>query len=232
MRLLPFLLLFISLTSFGQWKEYKLSVRGDTINRVDMKGLKQGPWVIKVDDLRGERGYEEEGYFENDLKNGLWKRFSLQGIKIAEENYRWGKLDGKAKYFTYNGGLEREESWRAIDPARQYDTVPVYDINDPSKLVSMAIVKNEGVSMKHGQWNYYNPVEGVIVQTEKYQLNKIVTDNGDVIDDDLRPIGFGNKPAADTSGKKTAVKPQAILDYEKKNSGKKKIKSRDGRTGY
>jgi hypothetical protein len=28
------------------------------------------------------------------------------------------------------------------------------------------------------------------------------------------------------------TKPQAVLDYEKKNSGKKKIKSRDGQTGY
>ncbi|MBK8310654.1 MAG: hypothetical protein IPL04_06880 [Chitinophagaceae bacterium] len=45
------------------------------------------------------------------------KRYSLEGVKIAEENYRWGKLHGKQQYFTYNGGLEREESWRAIDPA-------------------------------------------------------------------------------------------------------------------
>jgi hypothetical protein len=128
--------------------------------------------------------------------------------------------------------LEREESWRAMDPSRQYDTVPVYDIHDPSKLLNMVVVKNEGVSLKHGQWNYYDPTEGVIVQTEKYQLNKLVTDNGETVDDDLRPIGMANtKAASDTSGKKTLAKPKAILDYEKKNSGKKKIKSRDGRTG-
>jgi hypothetical protein len=234
MRFLLCLLLLISLNSFGQWKDYTISVRGDTLNRVDLKGKKQGPWVVSVPDLRGERGYDEEGYFENDQKDGTWKRYSLQGIKIAEENYRWGKFNGRCKYFTYNGGLLREENWRAMDPSRQYDTVPVYDIKDPSKLIDMVVVKNEGVSMKHGTWNYYDPAEGVIVQTEKYRLNKLVTDDGELLaDDDLKPIGIRNtKAASDTSGKKAMTKPQAILDYEKKNSGKKKVKVRDGSTGH
>jgi hypothetical protein len=200
-----------------------------------MKDKKQGPWFIHMDDLRGERGYEEEGYFENDLKEGTWKRYSLQGIKIAEENYRWGKLNGRAKYFTYNGGLLREESWRAMDPANPYDTVPVVDVNDPTKVLRRVVVKNEGVSMKHGEWNYYDPVEGTIVKTERYQLNKLVNEDGEVMDDELKPIDITNssKSKPDTSGKKTAAKPQAVLDYEKKNSGKKKIKTRDGSTtGY
>jgi hypothetical protein len=44
-----------------------------------------------------------------------------------------------------------------MDPSRIYDTVAVYDIKDPTKLVAMVPVKNEGVSMKHGVWNYYDP---------------------------------------------------------------------------
>src|SRR5215211_3710621 len=102
MRFLFCLMLLFSINSFGQWKDYVVGVKGDTLNRVDIKGKKQGPWSLHVDDLRGERGYEEEGYFENDLKEGTWKRYSLQGIKIAEERYRWGKLNGRCKYFTYN----------------------------------------------------------------------------------------------------------------------------------
>jgi len=230
MRFIFCLLLLISFNGFGQWKNFVISVKGDTLNRVDMKGLKQGPWVIHVDDLRGERGYEEEGYFENDMKEGAWRRFSLQGIKIGEENYRWGKLHGKQKYFTYNGGLLRVESWRATDPANLYDTVDIYDINDPSKLVNRIVVKNEGTSFRHGEWNYYDPAEGVIVKTENYQLNKLVNNQGEVLDDELKPLD-ASRAASDTAGKK-AAKPQAVLDYEKKNSGKKKIKSRDGRTGY
>ncbi|MEO6612944.1 MAG: hypothetical protein ABIT05_10690 [Chitinophagaceae bacterium] len=234
MRLIVALLLLISINGFGQWKTFILSPKGDTLNRVDMAGKKQGPWSLHVPDLRGERGYEEEGYFENDMKDGTWKKYSLEGVKIAEENYRWGKQDGKSKYYTYNGGLQREESWRAIDPKIAFDTVAVYDIKDASKIVNWVVVKNEGVAMKHGKWTYYSPREGTIEATETYVMNKLQTDDGSMMDgDDIRPLDVSsNKAKSDTIGKAKITKPQAILDYEKKNSGKKKIKSRDGQTGY
>ena len=95
MRLIVVLSLFISISGFGQWKDYVLMAKGDTLNRVDLKGKKQGPWSVNIPDLRGERGYEEEGYFENDQKTGTWKKYSLEGVKIAEENYSWGKLNGR-----------------------------------------------------------------------------------------------------------------------------------------
>jgi hypothetical protein len=234
MRFIIIFFLLISISGFGQWKDYKISVRGDTLNRVDMKGRKQGPWAIHVDDLRGERGYEEEGYFENDQKEGTWKRYSLDGVKIAEENYNWGKLNGKQQYFTYNGGLLREESWRAMDPANAYDTIPVYDIKDPTKEIDRVVVKNDGFAVKHGKWNYYDPAEGVITTTEMYWMNKLQTDDGGMInDDEIKPISVtAVKAKSDTASKKTMTKPQAVLDYEKKNAGKKKIKVRDGSTGY
>jgi len=229
------LVLLITGAVNAQWKNYIISVKGDTLNRVDLKGLKQGPWVIKVESLRGERGYEEEGYFENDLKEGTWKRYSIDnGVKIAEENYRWGKLNGKSQYFTYNGGLEREESWRAMDPANKFDTVPIYDLRDPTKEIDRVVVKNEGLSVKHGTWTYYDPVEGVVETTEKYVLNKLANEDGTVLtpDEDVKPIDMRNtKAKQDTSAAAKKAKPQAILDYEKKNSGKKKIKARDGQTG-
>lgn len=233
MRLIVVLFFLISATASAQWKDYILSAKGDTLNRVDMQGRKQGPWVIKVPDLRGERGYEEEGYFENDLKEGEWKRFSLEGVKIAQENYRWGKLSGRQQYFTYNGGLLREESWRAIDPKNAFDTVAVYDLKDPTKEIDRVVVKNEGVSLKHGKWVYYDPRQGRIEATEHYVMNKLQTDDGGMIaDDDIRPIAISQgKQKTDTSGAKTTQKPQVVLDYEKKNSGKKKIKVRDGNTG-
>lgn len=229
MRFLLAFFLLISINGFGQWKSYIMSVRGDTINRVDMKGLKQGPWVVHVDELRGEQGYDEQGYFVNDKKDGLWIRFSLMGDKIAEENYRWGSLDGKSRYFNKTGALVREESWRAIDPSKDMDTVEVYDLKDPTKIIDRVIVKLEGQTNKHGTWTYYDPEWGGIVKTERYWLNKLKT--GDGSDDDLQPLDVSNgKAKSDTAGKKMA-KPQAILDYEKKNSGKKKVKVRDGSTG-
>jgi hypothetical protein len=234
MRLIVVLFLFISMAGSGQWKSYILGAKGDTLNRVDLNGKKQGPWSIHVAELRGERGYEEEGYFENDQKTGTWRKYSLEGVKIAEENYSWGKLNGRQQYFTYNGGLLREEGWRAMDPKIAYDTVPVYDLKDASKVVSWIVVKNEGVALKHGRWNYYDPREGLVEASEYYVMNKLRTESDEMIDDeDIKPISISDgKSKTDTAGNKVVKKPQAILDYEKKNSGKKKIKARDGATGY
>jgi hypothetical protein len=225
MRFILFWVLFLLFTNatFGQWKNYLISPRGDTLNRVDMKDRKQGPWVIHVDELRGEQGYDEQGYFVDDKKDGIWVRFSLIGDKIAAENYRWGNLDGKAQYFNRTGGLIREENWRAVDPTKTMDTVNVYDVNDPGKVVDQVVVKLEGRTYKHGAWTYYDAEWGTIVKTEQYFLDKLKT--GEDGGEELKPL--------DATGKtKQVTKPKAVLDYEKKNSGKKKIKSRDGNTGY
>lgn len=231
MRLILVCTLFISINGFGQWKNYIISVKGDTLNRVDMNGKKQGPWAIHVDEMRGERGYEEEGYFDNDQKTGTWKKYSLQGVKIAEENYSWGKLNGKQQYFTFFGGLERVENWRAIDPKIAYDTVSVYDLHDPSKEVDRVVVKNEGVSMKHGTWTYYDPKEGTIEATEHYVMNKLQTDNG-TGDDDIQIIGVSKtKATSDSLQRANDPALKMIKQYEKENSGKKRIKVRDGSTG-
>jgi len=233
MRFILAFILLISIDSFGQLKDYIISVRGDTLNRVDMKGRKQGPWVLHVTEVRGEPGYDEQGYFHDDKKDGLWVRFTLMGDKIAEENYRWGSLDGKAKYYTRTGGLLREESWRAVDPEKTMDTVAVYDVHDPNKVLDMVVVKLTGQTNKHGTWTYYNPLWGTVEKTERYFLDKIQTGENTGFGDDgeLRPIDVSTTKV-DTVGKKTVTKPQAVLDYEKKNSGKKKIKVREGKTGY
>jgi hypothetical protein len=231
MRFILFFVLLISISGYGQWKTYTIGIKGDTLNRVDMKGRKQGPWVIHVDDLRGERGYEEEGYFQNDKKEGTWKRYSLDGDKIAEENYRWGNKNGKCSYYTNTGGLLREESWKAVNPDNPVDTVDVYDLHDPTKVVDRVAVRLTGFTLKHGLWTYYDPYEGTITKTERYWLDKLSTGNEG--DDELKPIDVtDSKSKSDTTGKRTMTKPQAVLDYEKKNAGKKKIKVREGRTGY
>ena len=228
MRFILFFVFLISISGYGQWKTYTIGIKGDTLNRVDMKGRKQGPWVIHMDDLRGEKGYEEEGYFENDKKEGLWKRYSLDGDKIAEENYRWGNKNGKCRYYTNTGGLLREESWKAVNPDNPYDTVAVYDLIDPTKIVDHRIVKLEGYTLKHGTWTYYDPSNGKVDKTERWFLDKPAANNED---GELAPIDVADNSTAKSDSARKYPKPQAILDYEKKKS-KKKIKVRDGSTGY
>ncbi len=232
MRYLILVLLLIGFEANAQLKSYILTNDGDTLNRVDANGKKQGPWVVKVDDLRGERGYEEEGVYKDDIKQGVFRRFSLQGDLIAIENYRYGYKDGKNIYFNFLGELLREESWRAIDPQNPYDTVNVYDVNDPNKVIGVQVVKVEPMSYKHGTWTYYDPMRGTIEKTEQWVMNKPKEKAG-AADDDLAPIDIVNADGDAKDEKKPAakVKPKEVLEFEKKNTGKKKVKVRTGSTG-
>ena len=229
-----FFLLFLMAGLYGrsQTKSFILSPKGDTLNRVDIKGLKQGPWVIHVDEIRGERGYEEEGFYADDKKQGVWRKYSLEGDLTAVESYAYGMKNGRSLYYTNAGEPLREESWKAIDPRNPYDTVDIVDVNDPTKVLKKQIVKVEPISYKHGTWRYYNTLNGTIEATEDWVMNKI-KEKPRASDDDMAPVAVTDnedgKPAK--AEKKTPAKPQAILDYEKKNSGKKKVTVRDGRTG-
>ncbi len=240
MRYLLIIALLISFNGHAQWKTYTIGKRHDTLNRVDMKGLKQGPWVVHIDPLRGEDGYDEQGYYENDLREGIWKRFSNEGDLLAVESYYLGMKSGRCKYYLYTGELQREESWRAIDPKNPFDTINVVDVNDPSKILRKEIVKVEPNSYKHGTWTYYNTENGTIKSTEEWVMNKrkedVAVANG--TEDDLAPIDVtkdGSKSKTSTTtaqaGEKKVAKPQQVVEYEKKNSNKKKIKVRDGSTG-
>lgn len=215
--------IFLSLLAFlflcnakAQTKSFKLSVKGDTINLVDAKGLKQGKWVVHVNPLRGEPGYEEEGIFDNDKKEGVWRRYTLQGDLLAIENYKFGGKNGISQYFIpLTGNPIREESWRAYNPDQPYDTIPVYG-TDNNQIISYKIVKAEQYSVKNGDWTFYDPETGRIMKIEQYDRGYLV-----------------NKPTATAISDEPMKKivPKEVLDYQKKNAGKKHVKVRDGQTG-
>ena len=213
--LIAIIALQLALFSNAQYKTFKISIKGDTLNAIDMKGMKQGKWLIHVDPLRGEPGYEEEGVFVNDKKTGSWKRYNLTGDFLAVENYRFGGKDGVCQYFTPYGDLLRVENWRAYNPAAPYDTIPIYG-TDNNQIISYKIVKAEQYSVKNGEWTYYDPSTQRIIKTEKY-------DRGLLLQSPKTEL------VSDEPMKK--IVPKEVLEYQKKNSGKKKVKVRDGETG-
>jgi hypothetical protein len=219
--ILIFFVLF-SIKGYSQLKDYTIGIKGDTLNAVDMKGMKQGKWVMRYDEIRGEPGFEEEGIFENGRKEGLWRQYSLMGDLIAIENFKWGYKDGMSQYFNGLGELIREESWRALNPDKQFDTLDVEEVDNPDHFRSV-IVKNEGAGIKHGTWKYYDPTSGFISKTETYILGKLE------VDKKSKANPATAKAEGDNKGK---AKPKEVLDFEKKNSGKKKIKVKDGSTGF
>ena len=223
MRVLIVLCCLFCISAPAQLKSYTIGVRGDTLNGIDKNDKKQGKWVVRHDEVRGEPGFEEEGTYINDRKEGTWRKFTLMGDQFAVENYHWGFKDGPSMYFNINGDLLREESWRAFNPDKLYDTIDVEDVLRPDHYTKM-IIKNEGSSIKNGTWKYYDPAAGFITKTEIWAFGKL--QDGD------NPLGLNaKKPVTDSSAAvKAKAKPKEVLDFEKKNSGKKKMKVRDGST--
>ncbi|HEY4206755.1 MAG TPA: hypothetical protein VGM31_08085, partial [Puia sp.] len=118
------------------------------------------------------------------------------------------------QYFGMNGSLLREESWRALNPDKQYDTITVEDVDHLDKYKTV-IVKNEGAAIRDGSWKTYDPTTGMIVRTDVYTLGK------------LEKAKATQQPAAAGAAAQTVTKPKEVLDFEKK-AGKKKVRVQNG----
>ena len=217
----PFIsfLFFITIVFCAQaqkYKSFKRSPKGDTLNAITQDDKKIGKWVIHVDELRGEPGYEEEGvYSTKGEKDGVWRKYNLQGDIIGVENYKNGGKDGIQQYFTPLGDLVREESWKGYDPENPYDTIPIYGTGS-GEILDYKIVKAEPYSVKHGEWKFYDPSTGELIKKEEYNLNVLVV-----------PKPKTEEPVV--TKKREVPKTAEMLEWEKKNSGKKKA-LREGRT--
>lgn len=210
-------LFLIKVNASAQYKSFQLNDKGDTLNIIDKNGIKQGRWVTHVDELRGEPGFEEEGVFKNGKKEGMWRKYNLTGDLLAVENYLHGGKDGHQQYFTYLGDLEHEENWRGYNPETPYDTVAVYGTGS-NEIIDYKIVKTEPYSVKNGEWKYYDPATGRVMRTEQWDRNLLQLPNAP------------KKDVAAATAKKKIEKTPEMLEWEKKNKGKKNV-IRDGQTG-
>lgn len=146
---------------------------GDSINRTDQMGRKQGPWLTVQKAIRGEEGYSEYGEYVQDKKVGKWYRFSLTGVPVSVENYKSGKLDGEANYFE-DGQLICTGHYYALHDANTIDTFLVED-PETGHIHPVYIKSNVG-SVRHGLWTYYEPETQQPYRKVEYQADKVVFD--------------------------------------------------------
>jgi len=161
-------------SSFGQYKEYKINAKGDTINAINQEGKKVGKWVYVVGEQRGEPGYVEEGMYKKGEKDGYWRKYTTIGDLISLEHFLMGGKDGLQQYYTYIGDLEHEEMWRGYNPDDPYDTVPVYGTGS-GEIIDFKIVKVEPYAVKEGTWRYYDPGSGRVIREEKWSNNNLIS---------------------------------------------------------
>ncbi len=72
-------------------------------------------------------------------------------------------------------------------------------------------------------------------KTDYWYFDKPARKTG-IDDDEMAPIDVTNNEGADETAKaekkKVVAKPKEVVEFEKKKPGKKKIRVRDGSTGY
>ncbi|MES2429496.1 MAG: hypothetical protein V4556_01090 [Bacteroidota bacterium] len=217
------LLIVISNSVSAQYKEFKLSADGDTLNAIDKKGLKQGKWVVTFPELRGNPGYDEEGMYKNDKKEGVWRKYTAEGDLLAMENFKYGGKDGIQQYYSFLGSLEREEEWHSYNPDAPYDTIPVYGTGS-NEIIEYKIVKASQYSVPHGQWKYFDN-SGRVSKVDRYERGRLMLDTEKKEEVAATEGAVKEKP-------KEKAKPQEVLEYEKKYSKKKREHmERTGATG-
>ncbi len=69
-------------------------------------GVKDGPYSEKKGDIR------IEGYYKNGLKDSCWIYYNWDNVKILEENYNLGILEGKSFTWYDNGKIHTEAEYR------------------------------------------------------------------------------------------------------------------------
>lgn len=90
--------------------------KGDTINRTDASGQKQGKWVVfnKTKNLPGytETQVIEEGRYVSNSKTGIWTGYHNNNEKKYEITYKDGLPDGYSKFYYKNGLVSEEGLWK------------------------------------------------------------------------------------------------------------------------
>ncbi|MBL7920670.1 MAG: SpoIIE family protein phosphatase [Bacteroidia bacterium] len=171
-----FVLLFClsQLTAQKNKTEFELFL-GDTINKTDNNGDKQGRWIYFGRDSKGLKNkvlkhnqIVEDGFFVNNQKNGLWKSYHTNTNKIKSEvTYAKGLANGKAKFYNEKGKLRQEGTFKNNQWA---DKITFYSDKDESFSKDAddkktSVLNFSGLVTKNGK-----PLEDVEIIIDNYDL--------------------------------------------------------------
>jgi hypothetical protein len=143
----------------------------EKLNQYDNKGMKDGLWLNRMPERKGEGAYNEFGNYHKNEKTGLWYKMTAAGDLMAIENYKRDYYDGQVKYFT-NGQLTVVGMYRALNPDVVVDTIMVEEpVSGAQELVA---VKADRGTVRHGTWRFYDERTGRLEKVEEYQVDSLI----------------------------------------------------------
>ncbi|MFA4851471.1 MAG: toxin-antitoxin system YwqK family antitoxin [Bacteroidales bacterium] len=105
MKKICLLLMAISL-AFVSFSQTTKIVNGDTINKTDLKNLKQGYWE------ETNNKFLLKGNYLNDKKDGIWVTYNFKELATKIESFRNGEKDGIIINIDDNGYYKGEANYR------------------------------------------------------------------------------------------------------------------------
>lgn len=104
---------YLSLTVHAQ--SYEI-YKGDTTNKIDIDGRKQGKWVLlgkhKSGTCYSPEAKVEEGRYQDNRKKDIWIEYYCNGNMKHKLTFTNGKPDGYAQMFHENGKIREEGQWK------------------------------------------------------------------------------------------------------------------------
>ena len=173
-------------TAYGQqsnaiYQRYEIYL-GDTINRVDKAGDKQGRWIYFGKDKKGWMHHlfehdqvVEEGQYVNGKKHRIWKSYHHTSKLKSEITYVNDTPDGAAKFYNPDGKIILEGN---LKDKSFTDDYYVFDANG-NKIIRKAAPEPAnryldfaGIVYKGGK-----PLEGVQVSVSRndFEINEVNT---------------------------------------------------------
>jgi antitoxin component YwqK of YwqJK toxin-antitoxin module len=129
------------------------SAQSQQHNATDVRGLKQGAWVVQGSMLKdpayASDSKVEEGSYINNEKEGLWKHYWPNGVVRSEVYYENGKPQGPYKIYYANGKLEESGRWQE---GKLTDRFQRYHSNGILK----EDLKYDAEGNRHGKQQFYH----------------------------------------------------------------------------
>ena len=111
-------LFFVLSYGYAQPQSFELDPSNgkDSINIIDFQGLKQGRWITfgksKPNTCYQATSKVEEGKYNDNKKNGIWKEYFCNGNTKNKITFQSGRPDGYAIMYHENGKISEEGTWK------------------------------------------------------------------------------------------------------------------------
>lgn len=160
------------------WDTYN----GDTINKIDVDGKKQGKWILmgkhKPGTCYAPEAKVEEGKYLDNRKKDVWIEYFCNGNMKNKLTFNNGRPDGYAQMFHENGKISEEGNWKN---SRWVGNYKLYYDNGQ---VQHEFVFNANGKREGAQTYYYDngqkAIEGNFSNGKEAGLIKEYYENGDI----------------------------------------------------